>query len=81
MVLALVVVATWLRHRKAADGELELIGSIASVEKTLEPEGSVLVHGELWCARSRTSESLACGRNNVRIIGATGHLLEVEPLR
>ena len=53
LVLALVVVVV-SRHRKAAMGELDLIGALATVETTLEPEGSVLLRGELWRARLRT---------------------------
>ena len=69
------------RHKKSATGQLDLIGAVASVETELEPEGSVLVRGELWRARLRTGRAHDGGRGSrVRIVGASGHLLLVEPL-
>ena len=79
LVLALVVVVV-SRHRKAATGELDLMGALATVETTLEPEGAVLIRGELWRARLRTGANIERGRT-VRIVGASNYLLEVEPLR
>jgi membrane-bound serine protease (ClpP class) len=78
LMVVLAAIAALSRHRKAATGELDLMGAIACVETTLKPEGSVLVHGELWCARSRTGATVRSGRA-VRVIGASCHLLEVEP--
>ena len=78
LALALIVVAL-SRHKKGALGELDLLGARASVETTLEPEGSVLVRGELWRARSRTGMNIERGRA-VRVVGASQHLLEVEPV-
>jgi membrane-bound serine protease (ClpP class) len=78
LLLALIVVGLW-RHKRAAGGDLHLLGAVASVETTLEPEGSVLVRGELWRARLRTGESVERGRT-VRVVGASRHLLEVEPV-
>jgi membrane-bound serine protease (ClpP class) len=60
-------------------GELNLLGARAMVETTLEPEGSVLVRGELWRARSQTGGRIERGQA-VRVIGADRHLLEVEPV-
>jgi membrane-bound serine protease (ClpP class) len=78
--LALALTAVALsRHKKGGSGDLDLLGSVASVETSLAPEGSVLVRGELWRARSRTGENLERGRA-VRIVGASQHLLEVEPV-
>lgn len=67
------------RHRKAGTGELELMGALAVVETSLEPEGAVLVRGELWRARARDGMTIERGRF-VRVVGAGSHLLEVEPL-
>ena len=74
---ALAVVAL-SRHHKGATGQLNLPGALAIVETTLQPEGSVLVRGELWRATSRTGATIERSRS-VRIVGASGHLLEVEP--
>jgi membrane-bound serine protease (ClpP class) len=79
LIAAAVYIILLSRHHKAATGEFELIGAQASVETTLEPEGAVLVRGELWRARSRAGTTVGRGCR-VRIVGASAHLLEVEPL-
>ena len=68
------------RHRKSSRLPLNLVGRVASVERPLNPEGFVLVGGELWPARTRAGAFVGKGRDNVRVVGASGHLLEVEPL-
>jgi membrane-bound serine protease (ClpP class) len=78
LTFAIIVIAALSRHKKAATGELHLVGAVALVETNLEPEGSVLVRGELWRARSLSGANLKRGRD-VRVVGARGHLLEVEP--
>ena len=78
LALALFVVALW-RHKRAASGDVDLLGAAASVETALGPEGSVLIRGELWRARSATGVPLERGRA-VRVVGASRHLLEVAPL-
>jgi membrane-bound ClpP family serine protease len=55
-----------------------LMGARASVETTLEPQGTVLIRGELWPACSRTGATVQRGCK-VRVVGAKGHLLQVEP--
>jgi membrane protein implicated in regulation of membrane protease activity len=75
--LVCVAFAAWLHHRKGAGGALRLEGRVALVLNSLEPEGAVMVGGELWRARTRSGVSIARGR--VRIVGARGHWLEVEP--
>ncbi len=52
LALALIVVAM-SRHKKGGVGELNLLGAVALVQTSLAPEGSVMVRGELWRARSR----------------------------
>jgi membrane-bound serine protease (ClpP class) len=79
LIAAAVYVILLSRHHKAATGELELVGALASVEISLEPEGAVLVRGELWRARSRAGGVVERG-SRVRVVGASAHLLEVEPL-
>ena len=78
LTLGLAAIAALSRHKKAATGELDLVGALAFVETNLEPEGSVLVRGETWRARSCTGAVVRSG-SNVRVVGARGHLLEVEP--
>lgn len=76
---ALFVFALLRRRRKSSPRDLPAIGCAASVAEPLDPEGAVLVRGELWRARSATGATLPRGRLNVRIVGARGHLLEAEP--
>lgn len=67
------------RHKKSSRLPLRLVGQLASVESPLKPEGFVMLDGELWAARTRTGESVGCGLANVRVVGASGCRLEVEP--
>jgi membrane-bound serine protease (ClpP class) len=78
LALALIVVAM-SRHKKGGAGELNLLGAVALVQTSLAPEGSVMVRGELWRARSRAGLNIERGRE-VRVVGASQHLLEVEPV-
>ena len=78
LVLALIV-AAMSRHKKSGVGDVDLLGAVGVVQTSLAPEGSVMVRGELWRARSRTGVRLERGRE-VRIVGASQHLLEVEPV-
>ena len=79
LIAAAIYVIAISRHHKGATGEFELIGAQARVKTALEPEGSVLVRGELWRARTRAGSTVKRGCR-VRIVGASAHLLEVEPL-
>ena len=76
----LVYVALLSRHRKSSSKPLRLVGRVASIERPLNPEGFVMVDGELWRARLRGGESVARGPGRVRVTGARGCVLEVEPL-
>lgn len=75
--LALASAALWCRKRRLAHAPLAPVGRAASVEETLSPEGSVLVSGELWRARSASGRHVARGSTGVRVVGARGHLLIV----
>ena len=68
------------RQQKNSRRPLRLVGRVASVERTLEPEGFVLVEGELWRARVRGGGRVARGSSNVRVVGARDCVVEVEPL-
>lgn len=86
-VFAVMLFLLW-RHKKAGMGEVNLVGALASVEESLAPEGAVLVRGELWRARLKHSNDAAEADahphsiiergSNVRIVGASGYLLEVK---
>ncbi len=71
-------VAAASRHQKGARGSLDLIGRAGAVEKELGPDGAVLIGGEVWPARARDARTIARGER-VRVVGASGHSLLVEP--
>ena len=77
-ILALVVVGLW-RHKKSASRTLNLIGATGFIESTLDPEGAVVINGELWRARVENGSTLKT-RKRVRVIGVQAHLLLVTPL-
>ena len=79
LIALLAMLALASRHKKTASGHLHLIGATGRVETELEPEGSVLVNGELWRARARQGVTASRRGSKVRVTGASGHLLEVEP--
>lgn len=64
------------KRRKAVTGEAGMIGAMGMVKTDLAPEGTVLVHGEIWSARS-TQTVPAGGR--VRVLEVDGLTLVVEP--
>lgn len=68
------------RQKKYSRSPLHLVGRVASVERALAPEGFVLIEGELWRARVRGVESIERGAQRVRVVGASGCALLVEPL-
>ena len=67
------------RHKKSATSEVQLIGSRAQVDAELSPEGTVLVDGELWRARSADGTIIA-PRTIVEVVGLSEHLLLVRRL-
>lgn len=72
----LVVVALYL-HKKAGAGDIKLIGELAQVDTKLDPEGTVIVCGDLWRARSKDGAHISA-RAQVRVVGFEGHLVLVE---
>lgn len=77
----LVVIAVFAlsRHKKAGSGEVVLIGQVARVDSALNPEGTILVHGELWRARSLDDSTIAAD-SRVRVVGFKDHLVLAKPL-
>jgi hypothetical protein len=73
----LVIVAAMSRHKKSATSEIQLVGSRARVDAELAPEGTVLIHGELWRARSDDGTNIASD-TMVHVVGLRSHLLLVE---
>jgi membrane-bound serine protease (ClpP class) len=72
----LVVVALYL-HKRASAGDIKLIGELARVDTKLDPEGTVIVCGELWRARSKDGTHIS-NQARVRVVGFEDHLALVE---
>jgi membrane-bound serine protease (ClpP class) len=78
--LVVIVVFALSRHKKAGTGDIKLLGEIGLVDSQLEPEGTVLVRGELWRAKSEDGVVIPA-QARVRIVGFQDHLVLVEPVR
>lgn len=76
--LSLAIVIVLYRHKKASRGSIQVVGETGEVASDLVPEGTVLVHGELWRARSGDG-SVVDARTRVQVVGVEGHLLVVDP--
>jgi membrane-bound serine protease (ClpP class) len=75
--LAAVTVLVARAHRApVTTGREGLVGEEGESASTLDPEGTVLVHGEVW--RARSPRPLPAGAR-VRVTGSRGLLLFVEP--
>lgn len=72
----LVRLAVRARSRKARIGADALVGSAATAMEALDPQGHVLVEGEIWQAEAKTP--LAAG-TALRVVGHEHLLLRVEP--
>jgi membrane-bound ClpP family serine protease len=75
--LATVLVAALYHHKKGSTRDIKLLGETAQVDTKLDPEGTVLVQGELWRATSSSGASIS-RQTRVRIVGFQEHLLLVE---
>src|SRR6267142_3894529 len=65
------------RRKKTMKGGLPLIGSSAIVDQSLNPEGTVIVRGELWNACSSHGQ-LIVAQTRVSVVRLRDHLLVVE---
>ena len=72
--LSVAIVVALYRHKKTLSTTSRILGEIGKVASALMPEGSVVVQGELWRARSRDGSTIAAERR-VRVVGVEGHLL------
>jgi membrane-bound serine protease (ClpP class) len=50
----LMTIALRARRNKIVTGEQGMIGAVGQAETDLDPEGKVVVFGELWNARARS---------------------------
>ena len=77
VVLAAIGLMALSRHKKSGTGRIQLLGAQAYVESQLNPEGAVLIQGELWRARSEDGTCIAA-EERVEVVAVDGHLLLVR---
>jgi membrane-bound serine protease (ClpP class) len=75
--LSLAIVIALYQHKKRTGSPGKLLGELGEVSSDLRPEGAVVVHGELWRARSRSGSPVSA-QTRVLVVGVEGHLLLVE---
>ena len=74
--LAIAGISLW-KHKKSARGPIQLLGATAYAQTELDPEGAVLIAGELWRARSFDGTTIAANER-VEVVQVQGHLLLVK---
>ncbi len=77
MTLVAVVIAALSRHKKAESRDIRLLGELGRVDTALDPEGTVLLSGELWRARSNNGATIL-SRVRVRVTGFQDHIVLVK---
>ncbi len=77
IILVAICLIALSRHKKSGTGKIQLLGAEAYVESQLNPEGAVLIQGELWRARSEDGMSIA-SQERVEVVAVDGHLLLVR---
>ena len=75
-VSVLFLIAALSRHKKAGSGYVQLIGENGNAHGVLDPNGYVIVNGDIWPAISVDARTVLDGEN-VRVIGANAIRLEV----
>lgn len=76
LLLAIAGISLW-KHKKSGIGRVQLLGATAYAQTELDPEGAVLLAGELWRARSLDGTSIAANEQ-VEVVKVQGHLLLVK---
>ncbi len=74
------MIAYHSRRHKGRTDDRPLVGQGAVVDKQLNPEGTVLVRGELWNACSLRGGNIA-SRTRVKVVGLRAHILLVDYFR
>ena len=76
LLLTILAVSLW-KHKKSGIGRIQLLGVSAYAQTDLDPEGAVLIEGELWRARSFDGATIAA-HEHVEVVQVQGHLLLVK---
>ena len=77
--IALAVVVVLYHHKNKISKSTLMPGEKCRVISSLSPEGSVMINGELWRARSVDGKSIPSD-SLVQIVGSADHLLLVDSL-
>jgi membrane-bound serine protease (ClpP class) len=77
--LVAIILAARSRHAKSGARDVLGIGATGFVNTKLNPDGSILIDGELWRARSKNG-TVVDPAKKIIVVGAQGHLLLVEPI-
>ena len=77
---ALIVLGLRARRAKLKTGADAMLGWLAIAQTVLDPEGRVLVRGELWPARLTSQTSYVAAGERVKVLRADGRILEVAAL-
>jgi membrane-bound ClpP family serine protease len=75
--LVALIIAAFSRHKKVASSDVRMLGQIARVDTTLDPEGTVLLSGEMWRAKSSNGATIS-SRARVRVVGFQDHFVLVK---
>ena len=70
------VISLW-KHKKAGSGRIQLLGAAGTVHTDLDPEGAVLIQGELWRARSIDGTTIVA-QQPVEVVRVEDHLVLVK---
>ena len=70
------VISLW-KHKKAGIGRIQLLGAAGVVHTDLDPEGAVLIAGELWSARSIDGTTIPA-QQPIEVVRVEGLLLLVK---
>lgn len=76
LLLSIAGASLW-KHKKSGMGRIQLLGATAYAQTALDPEGAVLIAGELWRARSFDGVTVAANER-VEVVQVQGHLLLVK---
>ena len=74
---AVTMIAYLSRRKKRMGDDIPVLGSSAIVDQPLNPEGTVIVRGELWNACSSRGQLIAT-QTKVSVVRLRDHLLVVE---
>ena len=77
ILLATAVGISLWKHKKSGSGKVQVLGANGLVESELNPEGTVLIGGELWRARSLDGTTIPA-HQQVEVAGLDGHLVLVK---